>query len=742
MSFEVTLAARLAAQQVNEQPQVVLVIDGVSTIFGMFEIQKVIKVGDTGLVIDGSWIIGGTSPQENQASYIKMEGTTTQITQTLNQDKGIGGTISSVQVALIDKNQEVSNLISPGMVVDDMLGRKCKLYLGFQSTVFPDDYIVLFRGIVDEIASDAGTVTLTLVHPDRKKLQVIYPKCSPKLSGNINNSVTTLTVDDATNMLARKLGPDGTYDASFSSYLIIEDEIMKYTTIVGTTISGITRGQLGTSAAAHSDGTDMATYYRLQGTAMELALKLMLSGWEVPFATGVEAKGFVFVDADTIIDNCVFFENIDLEEDYGLTVGDYVTSSGASNGANNVTLKQITLIVKQNGGSYAVINGVSFVEEHDTSAVFNFRSRYDTLADGLQMGPDEVDVAEHLRLFRLFLSNFSYDIPLVEDVDAKSFIDDEIYNPSACYSLPRKARASVGYHIGPIPSQDIATLDQSNIVNPKTIKIMRSASKNFYNTVIYQFDYDPIQSKFLSGDLEINATSLTQVPVGNKALVIPSKGMRSTLFGKSRAQSAANRRLNRYAFGAEFFKGVQVLFRAGYTVEIGDIVIFDSTSLFITDTKTGTRDATQKLYEVTNKSLDYKTGQIKLDLVDTNFSTASRYGLIGPASTIKTGLSTTQFIIQSSFASVFGDNEYLKWSRYTQCPVKIRSADWTVVGHSTIKSIAGNQITLNTALAFTPAAGYVMRLDDYTRQTDQVKIRNGFMSDTTFGDGKQQYQMI
>ncbi len=744
MTQRLTVAAKIQSSQINEQPQVILVIDGVPTLYGNVDIQKIIRVGDPGLLVGDSWKIGGHRSAENQASYIQIEGTTTQINQVLNQDKGIGSSVSGVQVCLIDKNSEISKLITPGEIVTDILGRRAKLLLGFTGTVYPNDFIVLFRGVIDTIDAGSGNITLNIAHPDTKKRTTIFPKISPGLVGDITNSTTTIVFDVLTNIVTPITGPDGMIDPSFKAYMLIENELIRFTGVTGgNTLTGVSRGQLGTIAVAHSDGTSGNTFYRLEGNAMDLALKIMLSGWNGPFITGIKIAAYNQIDTATFVQNSLFFAGIDLVNDYGLNVGDYISASGSISGGNNdFTLKQIIQIVQTDGGSYAVLNAPDFTTELMSTATADFRSQYDTLGDGLQMFGDEVDVAQHQLIFRRFLSSFQYDIYMKDDVDAKKFLDDEIYNPAACYSLPRNGQSSVGFHIGPIPTDEIKTLNKDNIMDPKMIKISRSFTKNFYNTIIYQFEENVLDTNFTSGDISINASSQTQIPVGNKAMTIPSKGLRVALAGKNLAAQASTRRLNRYAFGAEYFKGVKVHFRVGFNIEIGDIVIFNSAGLFITDSKTGTRNQSTKLYEVVNKSLDYKQGSVQLDLVDTNYSAASRYGLIGPSSVIKAGLSTSKFIIQKSFSSVFGDNEYFKWIRYFECPVKVRNLDFSILGHGIIGSIAGNQITLKTALAFTPAAGYIMELDDYTNQTDEVKLRNAFMRDSAFGDGKPQYQML
>ena len=143
----------------------------------------------------------------------------------------------------------------------------------------------------------------------------------------------------------------------------------------------------------------------------------MLSGWQGNYKSGVSITNFVVIGDLSSVANSIFFRDVNLESSYGLTVGDYVTTSGALNGANNVTDKEILDIAVDDYGTYLIIDGVSFVSELDSAGTIAFRSQYDSLPEGLKMSPDEVDVTEHLRVQRLFLSSFDYDFYLKDTIE-------------------------------------------------------------------------------------------------------------------------------------------------------------------------------------------------------------------------------------------------------------------------------------------------------------------------------------
>jgi hypothetical protein len=741
MALVLSSKAELALKQSVKTPNIALEIDGLSTIIGARLLRETVRIGEPDLEIgdpelsDLAFYIGEDYAFSDQESIINFSGTSTSIKQTLNTDKGEGSSVSSLNVALLDDGF-ATRLITPGELLTDILARKVRVYMApDESATWPNDYVLIFRGIISDVDARPGSISLALTSPESKKRSTLFKPVETKLNGAINSSVTTLTLDSTTNVFQKILGPAGTYDSSFSSYVRIDDEIIRFDAVSGVTLTGCTRGQLGTTAASHSDNANVTTFYRLTGNPMDLALKLMLSGFQGAYLSGVSATSFESVDGDPIA-NSIWFQGINVAEKYGLSIGDYVTTTGATNGANNTSLKTISDIQVDDDGSYIVLNGVTFVTEATTSAVCSFRSKYDTIPDGMKMGGDEVDVEEHTSLFGLFFSGYELDFYLKEEINGREFLEKEIYLPIACYSVPRKARASVGYHIGPLPGETTVTLDETNVKNPDTIRLRRSISRNFYNEVIYKYEESATEDRLKSGYIAIAADSKTQIPAGNKTLIIEARGFRDILSGDNLAAQASSRRLKRYKFGAEVVS-LSTLFETGFAVEIGDIVIYDGSSNQLPDIKTGLKGMAPRLFEVQNKTLDLKNGDIQIELVDTNFSVDTRYGLISPASSIESGTSTTRFKIPSA--------DVPKWSRFTSTAVVVRNLSGSTIGNSIVQNIsADGTVVVSPALSFTPTIGMLMELSTYITSgtTDEIKIRYAFMRDTAFPDGSSQYVML
>lgn len=756
MALPITNTARRSLSKIKKEPVLVVQFDGIMELFGSAVAYKYIEIGEPGLDIGNDWVIGGRIPLGEQITGITFSSsfgnTTTSIDFKVDPDKGRGESVSSMNIAFLDtKANEVLNIVSQY----EMLGRKCRVFLAPDptDTVFPTDYVTLFRGIVESYDLPGGGVVFNISHPDQKKRQNIFNTAETVLVSGISNSDTTLAVPGGagTGFLTRILGPDGTYDTSFLSYIKIDDEIIRYTGITpGTndTFTGLLRGQLGTTAASHAGDAEVTSFYRLQGNPITLALKLMLSGWNSNFADFIAVKAFNYINygGTERVPNSVFFYDLDLLDLYGLTVGDYITTEGSDfPGTNDVTLKRIEEIVVSDEGTYLVIEGVTFTDEilpEMTLSIFAyFRSQYDTLPDGFKMSPDQVDIKEHERIRSSFLSGVDYDIYLKDGIEnGKEFLEQQIYSPVAAYSTSRNAQSSVAFTVGPLPTDSIVTLNTSNVKNADRIVKKRGISKNFYNTIIYKYNESPVSDRFLNGYVLVDAASKSDIPVGNRSMIIESKGLRDNIA----ISVVAQRRLTRYAFGAEYFEGIRILFADGYSIEPSDLVILDGESLMISNRETGERTSPAKYYEVISKKIDIQTGDITLSLLDTQFEVGTRYALISPASNIRVGMSASSFIIEPSFSREFGDDEYLKWDRYGEITVRVRTSDYSVEATGVIDQFSGNTVYLQNSLGFTPSSGMIMELSDYNDATDKIKLLYGFASDgsANFDDGGAPYVMI
>ncbi len=721
MTFTLSAKAKLLSQQQNAEIQIILEIEGIPIIFGAIQVKKLVRIGDDGLLI-GGFTIGNTSPNPNSRDYISLNGTSKSITSQLYQDKGGTGSISSVNIELVDKNNELSSLFSPGQTIEDVLSAKASVYISFKNGAHPEDSIPIFHGIIDTISFPAGSCLLGIAHPNKLKSREIYQKIQTKITSAINDTDTTIPLEISSGIFESQ-------DA-LTSYVRIEDEIIEIGNISGTDLVSCTRGALNTTAIAHDIETELETFYKLEGKPLDLALKLMLSSEDQFYIENVSVDRIGQDSDGTIIPNSVFVGNAKLELIEGVTIGDLVTIENSINPSNDVVDSIIVSIEETSGGEYLVLSD-TLVTEIESTAILKIKSIYNTLPQGMNMSPSQVDVSGHKEIKDRFGSTFpDYVFYLKDSVKGLDFLDSEVYFPSGLYSLPRKGRAGVGFTNTPLALENLVTLDERNITNPDQLVIHRSISSNFYNAIVWKFNEDTLEDKFLAGEITIDEDSHARLKTGNKPLTIVSKGLRDNVSTRTLINSMTSRFLNRYKFATQIVKNIKILFKVGYNLEVGDIVLFGSENMNIHDYKRGDRKFQSRLMEVINKRLNITTGEITVDLLDTAYEQDGVFGVIAPSSIVGTGSSTTEIIITKSFGTGEFEKEKDKWETYINRPILIRSLDWTYQEITTLKGFSpSNDLKMIVnAISTPPSSGYIVDIPSFENSDGAERISHCFFT--------------
>ena len=692
MAQEITLEAELKAQGLEKQPNIVLKIDGFHDIWGAVQVERYPTYGDEGLLYGQSNLFyGGLLPHPNARDYLSLKGTTTRISQQLELDQGGAGSIQALSISLLDTQGELTEKFAPGNIVDDVLSRNATVYFLFQDTAFPEDAIVLFNGLVDQITFGPGNVQIRVAHPDQLKRQEIFTEITHELDGAIDDSVVTISLSSVVGMVEPV--------ADFDTYVVIDDEIIKYTGISGNSLTGCVRGQLNTIAAAHDDEAGTKTFYRLHGNGVEIALKIMLSNGPVNIyeATFDSAKNSGLVGPTER--DVFFFAGVRLESDLGIVVGDLIRTREEFMSFPEV-LRPILQITESSEGTYIRVAYDFGKIPFPTRIV----SKYNVWPIGLGMETRQVDILEHERVNGLFSSSFPLmDLYVKGGITGTDLIEQDLMKPNALYSVPRKGRSSIGLTLPPLAESRTQVIDHTNVINPASLKITRSINNNFYNSVIYSYNEDSLEDKFLSGEIVIDSDSLNRIKAKNRPLKIEARGFRK---GATQAliRRQAERILDRYKFAAESIKGIQVTLGVGFNLDITDTVIFGSSELQIADGKNGTRQFVPRVMEVTNKTFDI-SGKVTIDLLDTSFSPLGRYGVISPSSYVSSYASNL-LILKRSFTTTSG--EQIKWSDYVGEFLNIHNEDYSVQLTVTLTGLSpGNP----NALIISSPSGAI--LEDY-----------------------------
>jgi len=739
MSLVLTDNAILASEATGKTPVIVLKFEGLDTLFGPVTIGQYIRVGDPLLYVGNDWVIGGFNVIEDQKPYMELSFSTSTIRQEIDPDRGSGSSISSMKIRLVDYRQEITQLVTPGNTFVDILGKRVTIYFGFRETAWPEDYVVVFKGVTEELQVGPGYVDFSFNHPDELKRATLFDKQDTNLNGAINSSTTTIVLDDASNLI---LPAD-----VLRSFVRIDDEFIEFTGVSVNTLTGVTRGALFSTNSkainvAHDDNATVEPFYILEDNVVLLALKLMLSGGPTYYKDTLDVDSFAAVNS-----NEVRFLNQKLILDWNVQPGDFLTITSATNPANNVVDAVIEQVEETDDGTSIFLTGITFIPELSSPALAAFKSQFNTLPFGAGVGmlPLDVDVARHVEINETFTASTSTRVYVNDSFKFKEMLEQELYNPAGLFSLPRSGKASLGIHIPPLPGNEVVVLNQDNIKNPANIILSRGMNSQFQNAIVYKLDKDLFESKFRKGVITTNVQSI--IDIGKRRdYIVQSNGLRSDIGGETIATQVSNRRLERYRRGSEFIKGVKLTLRDGMRLEPGDVIVFDPTGLSVANTIDGNRARPVQLWEIINREFNLK-GEVTVDIVQTNYDSTSRYGQISPASKLASG-TTTQLIIKQSYQSRLGGSEFRKWTNHVGAQIRVRNAAFTISGLSTITAINANVISLGVALGFTPLVDYIMEFAEYDNQTnvesEKVKLVYGFATDGTnnFGDGGTPYLII
>lgn len=816
MSLELSTRAEIISAKKDVKPNLILEIDGYSTIFAAITPQK-IPLFDDGLYFDdGLFFDQYGVPYANSKDYISLSGSTTNLDQQLNQYSSSSQSVSRFTVELVDKNGEITELVSPGFTFNDIIGQKANLYLSFEGLNHPEDSILIHYGPIDGVSYLPGLIRLDIAGSEQQKRQKIFIKSTCKLEAaafneganiqdltyqkkdyvsgtvsitynagaslgsetiSVSTNAITLTIasnattagkikqlieDDAqakqlvdvtitgtrsnpqTSQALTNLATTSTLTVdstegfivpgdAIKSYLVIGDEIMRYTGLTETTFTGVTRAELGSTGQNHQIGDEISSFYRLEDAPIDLALKLMLS--PSTDSDSVSILSFLHEEGGSDVAGSIWFNDFDVQFNYGLNVGDFITVTNAT--TNNMTLEPIIGFGKSGVLSYVLVGATVTYMASTGNAVF--KSQFDVLNEGLGMKMTDVDVERHLYYRDTFSTAFpDVDFYLKDTIDGKEFIS-KLYQSIGLYTLPRKTSASVGMSLPPIADQVVPDIDSAIVYSTKDIVQSRNVNKNFYNAVVYKYEVDSVSDKYFKGLITYSADSQTRIPTfGNKPLEIISDGLRDNVSTNTLIESLSTRILDRYQFAAEMYSNVKVLFSEGFKIEIGDVVYFGDTSMKMVDVSTGNRQFVKRLMEVVNKRLNIKTGEISLDLLSTNFNLNGRYATIAPSSIIGSGSTTTSIVITDSYntTAVAGRIENYKWQEFVGMPIKVHSVDFSTNEQVTLLRIdpTDDYKLITTALSSPPTAGMIVTApiyNDGSLETDETwKVRHCFLNPT------------
>ena len=791
MAFELSAKAEVLSQQTVIQQQIVIQIAGIDLIFGALEVLESVKIGDDleigDFIIGGTTVaansrdyidLSGTTNSISQQIEIAQggAGSVSKFNVKLIDNNGelselfkINGTVPD----MLAREADVYFGFKESAFPTDFI----RLFNGsIDSISFGSGFVKLSIAAPDTLKRQ---VIYPLINSELLNTFAI-------LSANIDNSITTVPLNDGSalagieahlpqyvvvndevlsinsvtgNDLDVTRGALGSTAASHSindevtylfatdsgglrldstnglvkpadacrSFIRVNNEIIEYSDYTGTDLTGLTRGSLGSLAANHSGGDTTDSIYQFTGDPINLALKLMISG-AGNFVSGQAVPSFVQIDGSTTIQNGLLVTQTKFDELNGITSGDLVTITGATDPQNNVTDAAIISTVESSLGTVLILeDAVNLVAETDSSAVMNIKSPYDTLNEGGKMSPRFIDIERHKELFTLLNSQFpSYEVIVEDDIQLKEFLEQEIYRPSGGYVSFRKGRSSVSFTIPPLSQATTQYLTEDNVLNAGDIAPTRSVNRDFYNAIAYKYNRNVIDDKFTAGNIVYSARSQNRITTNTKPLVIESLGLKASNATTTFINIQARRFLDRFQFGAERLNSVEVNFTTGWNMEIGDTCFFGSSGLQVTDSTSGTRDFTPRLFEIVNRSFNYVNGKIRLDLLDVKYLNDGRYGVISPSTKLASGSTVNRLKIKPSYGVENTLIEREKWRGLEGQRIEIHSPDYSFRETVTILEFPlsnQDEILISPDLSISPLEDYIINIPEYPEddaKTDSV----------------------
>jgi hypothetical protein len=702
------------AREISKEPVLILEIEGIDRIFSSTQIGTLWKLDD-GYFFDTTnlrWDTPFADPRN--IDCISPQGTTRTLSQQVLPDQGGTSSVAALRIEMVDIDKKLTELFSFGDI-NDLLGKKATVYFSYQGATHPVDSLPLLRGYIDDYQALHGSFNLSISHPENLKRKQIFDEYIALITDDISDTQTTIPVNFTETLY---LSQD-----NMQTFIRINDEVMR---VVSKTNSSLTvvRGQLDTIAEAHEINDDVSAIYRIFGKPVELALKLMLSG-DIPMDYGnQEISSTAFIDNNFQPLNSIFFSGIDVVEEYGLTIGDYVTLTGLNAGTYTITGFGQNIL-----GTWVLVNQNLQIEQN-AGSIASFRSKYAVFPFGLRLTPREVDVAGHEDIVRFNPENFpDYDFYLAESVEGKKFIDTQIYFPVALYSVPRRARISCKLVQPPLAQNEIVILDEKNIVDIPKISVKRSVHQYLYNTIFYKYNLDPVDDKYLAGTLFRNENSIQRIPIGTKLMLIESEGLRDSQETNNLLRRQQQRIFDRYRFSAEQINNVEVLNEVGFNLEIGDVVVFGSENLQISDLSNDADFFEPRLVEIINKSVDIFTGKTVLSLLDSSYDLDARYGIISPSSIIGSGATTTVIPLDLSFSVGEFEREVDKWEPFVGRRLRVRSLDYSFDEITTIRGISesASSTIIIDALPSAPLEGFIVEVPEYSLPSGDTLYKDLFV---------------
>lgn len=203
----------LLNQEQTKQLSMVVEIEGVDLLTNR-PIYTTLRYGDPEIFYgDIGLAFGGLRRVSGVRDIIDIDKASMVIAQRLEPEQGKGA-IQQISLSFIDKDLYMSQILARGPIINEILGRPTRMWLGYQGSSYPDDYFVVFRGYITAVDSYPGYVNIQFSDANAKRREQAFYTPQVALAADIGPTDTNIPVVNTNDFYKHIVGPNGKYDVN------------------------------------------------------------------------------------------------------------------------------------------------------------------------------------------------------------------------------------------------------------------------------------------------------------------------------------------------------------------------------------------------------------------------------------------------------------------------------------------------------------------------------------------------
>lgn len=424
----------------------------------------------------------------------------------------------------------------------------------------------------------------------------------------------------------------------------------------------------------------------------------------------------------------------------GLKISDeFMTYTGKSFSAGNTTFTGLT---RGLFGSTAVAHGigenvleVTEVQENIITLLLQIilsgsgHATYDVLHDGLGIDPADIDITSIENIRTNFFPTRTVKFQLFDIQNTLQFLEQELLQSINSRFIDTLSGISIAVLDQSVPGAVLNELNKTNLRNTKPV--LKMNANRIINQVEIFWDYEDGTDTYKKISFFEDTDSQAKYGIRQNKLIYKFKGIKDSLSGSSIVQDIADRLLARFST-PQVQIDVTGMFKT-YAIVPGEKVFLTHPDVLM---EGGALGISTEL-EVIAKSINYKTGDVKLSLAYTSYRNTRR-GLIAPCKPILTVTSQKQFTVVD--VTHYQAGYFLKlYDKVTNTFYADAANEIESVDESTNTIVMKNNFTTTLATD----GDMLIRFADYDDSSELQKARFAYISPNSgfFGDGKKGYQI-